>query len=308
MDDLESTTMFPFDSEGERAAIAAADAAADADEPVQLKVVAVVPCNRLAVKDTMADKPESTTDDALPDAEDTTEETATLIASEDEPAPAAVNQIVMDGPVNVTKVDVSNDYEDWLKNVEFTTPAVEYFDVEEEEGDVTTTRTESADDATEATTDWPSTDWPTTDWPSTDWPSPSVDSRQNLFASLVAAAASASTSAKKKRSYQGYRVYRVILPTEESVARILALEGEPGIEFWADPHLLLRPRGLFVTSAADILTSPQAVPLIERVFRESRAPFSVLVPNVQVIARCNYTSLYVVSCPVLSCRRLPFHL
>lgn len=270
--DLETTTTFSLDSDGERSANAA-------DEPVSIVAVPVAPCRRPAVKDALADQSETaeSTTDVLADAEETTEEVYGLAATEevgkDALAAAAANQMVADGPVNITKVDVSNDYEDWLKSVEFTTPAVEYFDAEEEE---LTTESQDSEATEAAATDWPTTDWPTTGWPSTDSP-PFVDSRQN-----------AAVAPKKKRSYQGYRVYRVILPTDESVARILALEGEPGIEFWADPHLLLRPRGLFVTSAADILTSPQAVPLIERVFRESRAPFSVLVADVQVIPNCNF--------------------
>ena len=87
---------------------------------------------------------------------------------------------------------------------------------------------------------------------------------------------------KYRRNYYGYRVFRVILASEEAVKRILQLENESGVEFWADPHLLLRPRGIFVTSAADIMASPRAIPVVEEAFREARAPYSVLIDNVQV--------------------------
>lgn len=86
----------------------------------------------------------------------------------------------------------------------------------------------------------------------------------------------------KKRSYKGYKVYRVILPTEDSVRRILSMEDEPGVEFWADPRLLLRPRGLFVTSAADVMVAPKTVPDIESVFREARLTYTVLIDDVHV--------------------------
>ena len=86
----------------------------------------------------------------------------------------------------------------------------------------------------------------------------------------------------KKRSYRGYKVYRVILPTEESVRRILSMEDEPGVEFWADPRLLLRPRGLFVTSAADVMVAPKIVPQIEAMFRQARLTYTVLIDDVHV--------------------------
>ncbi|KAI9553939.1 hypothetical protein GHT06_019210 [Daphnia sinensis] len=88
--------------------------------------------------------------------------------------------------------------------------------------------------------------------------------------------------ATKKRSYKGYKVYRVILPTEDSVRRILSMEDEPGVEFWADPRLLLRPRGLFVTSAADVMVAPQIVPEIESVFRQARLTYTVLIDDVHM--------------------------
>lgn len=93
------------------------------------------------------------------------------------------------------------------------------------------------------------------------------------------AAASANT---KRRSYKGYKVYRVILPTEDSVRRILSMEDEPGVEFWADPRLLLRPRGLFVTSAADVMVAPQIVSQIEAVFRQARLTYTILIDDVHV--------------------------
>lgn len=90
------------------------------------------------------------------------------------------------------------------------------------------------------------------------------------------------SNSNKRRSYKGYKVYRVILPTEESVRRILSMEDEPGVEFWADPRLLLRPRGLFVTSAADVMVAPKMVPQIESVFRQARLTYTVLINDVHV--------------------------
>jgi hypothetical protein len=60
------------------------------------------------------------------------------------------------------------------------------------------------------------------------------------------------------------------------------MEDEPGVEFWADPRLLLRPRGLFVTSAADVMVAPKIVPEIEAVFREARLTYTVLIDDVHV--------------------------
>lgn len=89
--------------------------------------------------------------------------------------------------------------------------------------------------------------------------------------------------ANKKRSYSGYKVLRVVLPTEESVNRILALEDEEGIDFWADPRLLLRPRGLFVMSATDMLVAPNKVEHVESILREARLTYTALVDDVQVV-------------------------
>ena len=158
--------------------------------------------------------------------------------------------------------DKADEGSSFLTDAEFTTQLPDYLFTDEVES---TTLTElvtqdSTESATETATDPPMA--------SSEMPQPVHHLKRPLN--------------KKKRSYEGYRVYRVILPTEESVQRILALEGEPGIDFWADPHLLLRPRGLFVTSAADIMASPKAIPLVEEVFRRSRLPFVVMVDNVQV--------------------------
>jgi len=86
----------------------------------------------------------------------------------------------------------------------------------------------------------------------------------------------------KRKNYEGYRVLRVLLVTDEAIARTLRLEDVPGVTFWADPKLLLRPRGRFVTSAADIMVSPQALPAVEDIFRQGRLTYTVLIDNVQV--------------------------
>lgn len=85
----------------------------------------------------------------------------------------------------------------------------------------------------------------------------------------------------KRRSYRGYKVLRVVLPTEEAVNRVLSLEDEEGIDFWADPRLLLRPRGLFVMSATDVLVAPEKVERVEGILREARLTYSALVDDVQ---------------------------
>jgi len=86
----------------------------------------------------------------------------------------------------------------------------------------------------------------------------------------------------KKKQYRGYRVLRVLLVTEEAVARVLQMEDKmEGVNFWADPNLLLRPRGRFVTSVADVMVSRKALPAVEEVFRQSRLTYTVLVDDVQ---------------------------
>ena len=72
------------------------------------------------------------------------------------------------------------------------------------------------------------------------------------------------------------------VPTEEAAAWILKLEDVPGIEFWADPKLILRRQRFFVTSAADIMAAPDVVTYIEEVFQQARLPFEVLIEDVQV--------------------------
>lgn len=85
----------------------------------------------------------------------------------------------------------------------------------------------------------------------------------------------------KKKNYEGYRVLRVLLVTDKAIDRILRMEDVPGVTFWADPKLLLRPRGRFVTSAADVMVSPKALPSVEDIFRQGRLSYSVLIDNVQ---------------------------
>lgn len=104
------------------------------------------------------------------------------------------------------------------------------------------------------------------------------------------------------KDFTGYKVYRITIPTEEvlfsliqflivkfkiistlQAARwILKFEDVPGIEFWADPKLMLRPRGLFVTSAADMLVAPDVSGYIEEALGQARLPFEILITDVQV--------------------------
>jgi len=55
----------------------------------------------------------------------------------------------------------------------------------------------------------------------------------------------------------------------------------PGVEFWADPKLLLRPRGVFVTSAADLMVAPDVVDEVEAALRQARMPFEILIKDMQ---------------------------
>lgn len=94
----------------------------------------------------------------------------------------------------------------------------------------------------------------------------------------------------EKKDYAGYRVYRVTIPTEAAAAWIMKLDDLPGIEFWADPKLLLRPvqnDSPFVTSATDIMVAPDVKTHIEDVFKNARLPYSVLIDDVQVLLMLN---------------------
>lgn len=62
----------------------------------------------------------------------------------------------------------------------------------------------------------------------------------------------------------------------------MKFENLPSIELWADPKLLLRPRGLFVTSAADLLVAPDLIDFIEEAFRGAKLNYEVLIDDVQV--------------------------
>jgi len=126
------------------------------------------------------------------------------------------------------------------------------------------------------------TEEPTTPWPEEESTESTTDSSStSINVKQSSPPRRQPRPSANKRSYDGYKVYRVILPTEEAVKLVLSMEDEPGIEFWADPRLLLRPRGLFVTSAADVMVAPQIVPQIEQVFRDARLTFSVLLDDVQ---------------------------
>jgi len=63
---------------------------------------------------------------------------------------------------------------------------------------------------------------------------------------------------------------------------ILKFEDLPGIEFWADPKLILKPRGIVMASAADILVAPYMTDIFEEALKEAFLPFEILIPNLQV--------------------------
>ena len=70
--------------------------------------------------------------------------------------------------------------------------------------------------------------------------------------------------------------------SSKAAAWILKFEDLPGVEFWADPKLLLRPRGFFVTSAADLLVAPDVTEAVEEAFHQARLPFEILIKDLQV--------------------------
>ncbi|XP_057376150.1 uncharacterized protein LOC130697054, partial [Daphnia carinata] len=83
------------------------------------------------------------------------------------------------------------------------------------------------------------------------------------------------------KDFTGYKVYRVTISTEEAARWILKFEDVPGIEFWSDAKLLLQPRGIFVTSATDILVAPDVADHMEESLRQARLPFEILINDVQ---------------------------
>lgn len=66
---------------------------------------------------------------------------------------------------------------------------------------------------------------------------------------------------------------------------ILKFEDVPGIEFWSDAKLHLQPRGLFVTSATDILVAPDVASYMEEALKQARLPFEILINDVQVFKK-----------------------
>ena len=99
---------------------------------------------------------------------------------------------------------------------------------------------------------------------------------------MLTSSADKAASIKSAKDFTGYKVYRVTIPTEMAAKWIMKFEDLPGIEFWADPKMLLRPKGMFVTSAADILVAPDVTESMEEAFRQARLPFEILIPDVQV--------------------------
>lgn len=87
------------------------------------------------------------------------------------------------------------------------------------------------------------------------------------------------------KDFTGYKVYRVTISTEEAARWILKFEDVPGIEFWSDAKLLLQPRGIFVTSATDILVAPDVAGHMEESLRQARLPFEILINDVQEAIR-----------------------
>jgi hypothetical protein len=51
--------------------------------------------------------------------------------------------------------------------------------------------------------------------------------------------------------------------------------------------LHLQPRGLFVTSATDILVAPDVASYMEEALKQARLPFEILINDVQVFKKKN---------------------
>jgi hypothetical protein len=49
--------------------------------------------------------------------------------------------------------------------------------------------------------------------------------------------------------------------------------------------LHLQPRGLFVTSATDILVAPDVASYMEEALKQARLPFEILINDVQVFKK-----------------------
>ena len=92
----------------------------------------------------------------------------------------------------------------------------------------------------------------------------------------------------QKRNYRGYKVYRVYLPNDESLQRLVALEGEKGFQFWADARPTLSRNSLYAITTADVIVAPLMINDVEKAFEEAFLSYSFLVEDVEVLRKISF--------------------
>merc|ERR1711963_652893 len=79
-------------------------------------------------------------------------------------------------------------------------------------------------------------------------------------------------------SYEGYKVLKT-QPLNEAHAEILRnLQNEDVFDFWQDP---------VIGRSADILASPELLPMLEQFLQENKIQFSVTIDNLEELRRSN---------------------
>ena len=85
-------------------------------------------------------------------------------------------------------------------------------------------------------------------------------------------------AAASRVSYEGYKVLRT-QPLNKVHAEILRdLRNEDVFDFWQDPN---------VGRSADVLASPELLPMLEQFLRENNIQFSVMIDNLEQLRRTN---------------------
>merc|ERR1719210_2477562 len=85
-------------------------------------------------------------------------------------------------------------------------------------------------------------------------------------------------AAASRVSYEGYKVLKT-QPLNEAHAEILRdLRNEDVFDFWQDPN---------VGRSADVLASPELLPMLEQFLRENNIQFSVMIDNLEQLRRTN---------------------
>ena len=85
-------------------------------------------------------------------------------------------------------------------------------------------------------------------------------------------------AASSRVSYEDYKVLKT-QPLNEAHAEILRdLRNEDVFDFWQDPN---------VGRSADILASPELLPMLEQFLQENKIQFSVMIENLEDLRRSN---------------------